>query len=85
MPMSFTPDTCDCIVIVDNKTFQFIDWIQKCEIHKDQIDSTIIQTILDHNNSFNKANKPDKIKKQDRAKEKERIKKLGKGVKKNES
>lgn len=79
MPMRFSPDTCDCDIIVDNKTFVFIDWINLCELHKDETNLTIVNTILDHNNPFNKSNKPEKQKKIDKANERSRIKKLGKG------
>jgi len=83
MPMKFSPDTCICEIIVDNKTFAFINWKIKCEIHKDVLDSDLVLTILNHNNPFNQSNKPEKQKKIDKANEKSRIRNLGKGRKKN--
>jgi len=49
----WSPDTCQCIIEINNETF--IDYIQKCQIHKNFNDQDLLDRILFHNRGF-KAN-----------------------------
>lgn len=83
----FSPDTCNCIVDIQRKgdTFEFLEWINKCEIHKNFDAQQLLDEILIHNNAINTkfGNKPNQIQmdqiKLDRRTEMLRIRKIGPG------
>lgn len=47
------PDTCDCIVRVELPDMIYVDWLQKCELHKDFTSQRLIDMVKAHNNGFN--------------------------------
>lgn len=86
--MEYSPDTCQCIVIVhfQENTFIYDDWIHKCEEHKTFDNAALLQQILTHNNGMNNArganpNASDRaLNIQDNRTEYHRIKNMGSGI-----
>lgn len=50
---AFSPDTCQCKLIVDVTDMSLIMPILVCQIHKGVSDTDLITTVLNHNKSFN--------------------------------
>lgn len=46
-------DTCQCKIIFESSGETFVDWIQKCHIHKDVPDNDLLSTVLAHNHANN--------------------------------
>ena len=67
--MIWLPDTCECVINLDNKTF-----IYSCKFHNPTICSVI--DVIDHNKKFNLSGKTDKQIIEDKQIELERIKAL---------
>ncbi len=83
----FAPDTCQCILEVTfgpGIAVTFVDFIQKCFIHKGFNGQTLAQEVANHNRGFQiSQNASDNDKKQnkiDKKNEKARIRTLGKPV-----
>ena len=83
----FRPDTCNCVLEIDELTFNYIDWIRKCEIHKIFTGRTVLDEIMIHSRSYNwkfgkieTTEAQDKIINDEKRAERQRITLLGKGV-----
>ena len=75
------PDTCDCIIIVDETFTEILTVVQKCQLHKNINKNALLQVILAHNRGFNTANGRDKNqRKADKRTELMRIRALGEPV-----
>lgn len=74
-------DSCPCRIILNNNqgTMEFDNWIQKCFIHKDEPDGTLLSTVLTHNHQYD--GKPEVDKQALRSVEFIRIRNLGDLVK----
>jgi len=84
----WNPDTCHCRIEIDSN-YNFIDWVQKCELHKNLNNQVLIVEVMKHNKSFNYKFgnidlNPIQTKEiaQDRKNEFTRIKLLGDGIEK---
>ncbi len=51
--LQWSPDSCQCILELDMPDKTLIRTIQKCQLHKDKIDSEILSTVHTHNKSYN--------------------------------
>jgi len=86
MTTEMTCDCCDCILDIELRgaTWVLVDWKKKCELHKDETDANLVQTVLDHNHTFDAGVSPTDVeldqKKVDRRAEQTRIRGLGPGV-----
>jgi len=52
--IEWIPDTCDCVVIVNNN-YQWIETIKKCRLHKSFNGQILVDTIKLQNRRFNMA------------------------------
>jgi len=48
--MIFSPDTCQCVIEINDETF--IDYIRKCQIHKNFNSQILLDEVFKHNRSF---------------------------------
>lgn len=73
----YSPDTCDCVIIVDPQFSRLETWEQKCQIHKNINDNALLNVILAHNKGHNNPTQTrlDTITK--KANERKRIRDLG--------
>lgn len=55
--IQWSPDSCQCIVIVDTTDSSLIKVIQKCQFHKDETDLLFFSTLKAHNASYNSEGK----------------------------
>jgi len=46
MTIRWTPDTCNCIVDLEQGTTKYVDWVQKCEGHKDLDGQKLVDGII---------------------------------------
>ena len=73
-------DTCLCQFVVD-ENFNYVDWIQKCQIHKNSNGVGLLTSVLAHHRGFNgrsQGNRTEKDQvKRDKANEQSRIRNLG--------
>lgn len=52
---TWIPDTCQCIIEIDvgvTPNVTFVDYVQKCDIHKGLFDQAYLDAVLAHNQSF---------------------------------
>jgi len=52
MTTRWLPDTCDCILLFQPGTTTFVQWEQRCDLHKALSGQTLLDTVLTHNRSF---------------------------------
>lgn len=45
-------DCCQCIIELDMPGETYVDWIQKCELHKNLNDQAFLDAVLAHNQGF---------------------------------
>ncbi len=50
MTTRWLSDCCQCIIELDNETF--VDFIQRCQIHKGFTRQALVTEVLSHNRSF---------------------------------
>jgi len=81
MEMLWSSDSCDCKIIV-NENFDFLDWIEKCFIHKNMNNRALIIAVQTHNIGFNEARGTNFEKRENKFKETNRIRSLGDSIKK---
>jgi len=77
----WSPDSCVCKIIVD-ENFNYLDWIEKCFIHKNMSDVAFLNIVLNHNQGFNRSIGSQAVKRQNKSNEIKRINALGASVKK---
>jgi hypothetical protein len=78
--VKWSPDSCLCQLIVD-ENFSFVNWIQKCQEHKNLNGVGLLNSVHTHNKGFNQTNRSNTEKKQDKSNEKARIRSLGVPIK----
>ena len=52
MTIQYTPDTCQCIILMNHDGITFENWVQKCFIHKDADGQKLMDDIFTHNKTF---------------------------------
>jgi len=83
MEILWSSDSCDCKLIVD-ENFSYLDWREKCFIHKNMNHNALVNSVQGHNQGFNRANGTKFEKRSNKFVEKNRIRALGDSIK-NES
>ena len=83
MIITWSPDTCLCILAFDFRGDQIIysNWIQKCRIHVNLFDQSYLDAVMSHCRSFKAPDNPTEDQRRqnsiDKSEEKKRIKNLG--------
>ena len=82
----WSPDTCSCVITI-TCPFTIVDWIKKCELHKNFDGTELLKEVLRHNNSFNLKFGSIKLTERqktevsiDKSNEKRRVRSMGNGV-----
>lgn len=78
--IKWSPDSCLCQIIVD-ENFNFVNWIQKCQEHKNQNGVGLLNSVHAHNKGFNQSQRTNAEMKQDKSTERSRIRNLGAPIK----
>lgn len=52
MTIRWTPDTCNCIVDLEQGTTKYVDWVQKCLVHKDLNGQKLVDGIINQCKKF---------------------------------
>ena len=77
--VKWSPDSCLCQMIVD-ENFNFVNWIQKCQEHKNFNGIALLNSVHAHNRGFNESQRSNDEKKLDKSNERSRIRNLGKSI-----
>lgn len=48
----WTPDTCDCRIVVEDSNYTFLSWSKRCALHKDLNVQPLLDAVMIHNRSF---------------------------------
>ena len=84
MTILWIPDSCLCEIEIDENS-DFVSWFNKCELHKNINENSLLNVVLTHNRNFNRRfTNPTKDEKklmiQDKRAEKLSIKASGQGT-----